>query len=384
MKLFYVTDQVLPQTATDTEQLVSMSSAFGQAGMEVEIVNLLRSQKSSPQEVAEYYGVEPAFTLHPIKTGSTLIRGQEKFRQAKRAAQYLAGQDGFLYSRNLPAVWYGLRFTKLPVFWETYRPWPEQSSWAQPFWNWLSQQSQLKGLILHSQYAADAYREAGFSKEQLLVAHNGYAPERFQPVLSKSEARSKLGLEKDATIVSYAGRVTMEKGLGILLELAKAFPNTTFMIIGSEGEGEVEQRAAKLSNVSVIDWQPVSDTTPYLYASDILFIPPTTKPLEEVGNTVLPMKTFMYMATGRAILAPDSADVKEVLSHQENAYLVEPDNLNAIKKGLETLVKQPELRCRLGETARRDIEAHTWQRRAEKVRDFMASKCSEAKRESIS
>jgi glycosyltransferase involved in cell wall biosynthesis len=224
--------------------------------------------------------------------------------------------------------------------------------------------------VLHSDLARTSYENAGVAPDRLLTAHNGYDPERLEPRLSRTTARERCGLPNRPT-VTYAGRVTMEKGLGLMLDMARALPDVQFVIVGSEGEGEVERQAASLDNVRVVPWQPFDDTVPYLYAANVLLIPPSTKPLKEVGNTVLPMKTFLYMAAGRAILAPASPDLQELLRDGENAALVPPDAPDAAIRRLRTLLEAPNDCDRLGRAARSDIENHTWPRRAERVLHFI-------------
>jgi glycosyltransferase involved in cell wall biosynthesis len=83
------------------------------------------------------------------------------------------------------------------------------------------------------------------------------------------------------------------------------------------------------------------------------------------------MKTFLYMAAGRAILAPASPDLQELLHDGENAALVPPDDADAAIRRLQALLNDSDERNRLGEAARADIEDHTWPRRAERILRFI-------------
>jgi glycosyltransferase involved in cell wall biosynthesis len=75
------------------------------------------------------------------------------------------------------------------------------------------------------------------------------------------------------------------------------------------------------------------------------------------------------MALGRAILAPDSANIREVLRHGESAWLVPPDGLHA---GLDRLARDPALRAALGRAARATVEARglTWDANARRVEEL--------------
>src|SRR5262249_43065578 len=77
-----------------------------------------------------------------------------------------------------------------------------------------------------------------------------------------------------------------------------------FILVGSEGDGPVEAAAHQIPNVSLVPWQPFGQLPPWLYAADVLLIPPSLDPLRRHGNTVLPIKLFLYLGAGRALLAP--------------------------------------------------------------------------------
>ena len=72
-------------------------------------------------------------------------------------------------------------------------------------------------------------------------------------------------------------------------------------------------------NVIFTGRQPIAVVSEYLYAADVLIIPPVSAPLEKFGRTVLPFKIFPYLAAGRSIVAPDLADMRELLKHEKNA-----------------------------------------------------------------
>ena len=374
MHIAYVTDQLLPQTATDTEQMMSMVGGFEAAGADVTLVKPDHWWDDEPgrDAIADYYQVEPSFDVEAVQSVYPNIRGIEKVAQGLAGPTDPSAQRAdVLYTRTLPILLGTLLVGSDPVVYETYRPWPRQQPLSRPLFRWIGRHPRFVGAVLHSDLARQSYIDAGVSPDALLTAHNGYDPDRLTPRLSQAEARGRVDLP-DRPTVAYTGRVTMEKGLGLMLDMARALPDAQFVIVGSEDpNGPVERRAASLDNVRVVPWQPFDDTVPYLYAADVLLIPPSAKPLTEVGNTVLPMKTFLYMAAGRAILAPASPDLKELLTDGENAALVPPDVPERATDRLRTLLGDEGERQRLGTAARRDIEAHTWPRRAERILDFI-------------
>ncbi|MEM8556555.1 MAG: glycosyltransferase [Bacteroidota bacterium] len=371
LRVAYVTDQPLPRTATDAEQLVSAASALAAAGADVDLLLPKHALKetASAEDIAAFYEVPPTFGVLPVRGLTPTFRGLEKVVHGWAAARHpRVKRADLLYTRNLPSVMAALR-RGLPTVYETYRPWPTQRPRTRRFFRRLFAHPRFLGAVLHSQLAAESYRYVGATEDQLLVAHNGYNPARMAPVLPQAQARYATGLPADRPIVVYAGHVSPEKGLGLVLDLAERIPEAEFVLVGSKGTGPIETRAAIMENVHIVAWQPFSATVPYLYAADVLLIPPTRGPLADVGNTVLPMKTFLYMAAGRPIFGPATPDLLEVIDDGVSGRLVAPDNLNAATEALRGLLSAPDLRARLAAEARRHVR--TWQERGEVIRSFL-------------
>lgn len=108
----------------------------------------------------------------------------------------------------------------------------------------------------------------------------------------------------------------------------------------------------------------------YLFASDVLIIPPTAGPLMRYGETVLPIKTFIYLAAGRCILAPALPDTAGVLNDQ-NAVLVQPDNLDSAAKAIRKIFEDEGWVSSIAKQAQLDSKNYTWQSRAKRIIEFV-------------
>jgi glycosyltransferase involved in cell wall biosynthesis len=261
---------------------------------------------------------------------------------------------------------------------EHFRPWGDQHPPLQPFLRHILRHPGLVGAVFHSQHALQSYLRLGIPETRLLVAHTGWDPARMEPRLTRAEARAKLGLEPNRFTVVYSGRMNARKGLDIILEAARRAPELVFLLVGSEGEGPVEKEAGSLANVRVVPWQRFSDLAPWLYASDVLVIPPSLVPLEQHGNTVLPIKVFLYLAAGRVLLAPIAPDTAELLDDGKNAALVPPGDVDATIARLRALAADPAEAERLGQGASITAESLTWDARAGRIADFIARRMSAA------
>jgi glycosyltransferase involved in cell wall biosynthesis len=116
-----------------------------------------------------------------------------------------------------------------------------------------------------------------------------------------------------------------------------------------------------------------------LDACDVLVSPhvPMVDGSEFFGS---PTKIFEYMAMGKSIVASNLGQIGEVLTDGETALLVEPGDAKQMSASIMRLAKSPELRERLGETARRmAVERHTWTRNAQTVLEAYSAWLEETK-----
>ena len=280
-------------------------------------------------------------------------------------------QADLIYTRNLWIAWTATLFGRKVVF-DHYRPWSDQ---IPPLRRWifsLNCDGNFLVNICHSNYTRAAYLDLGVPPGKLRCVRNGYAPQRLQPPVDIAAAKQAIGVPQHARTVVYTGRLNHKKGLDLVLDAAGRLPDLLFILVGSQGLGPIETMAAGIPNVRIVSWQPPETLTRYIFAADILLIPPSSEPLERFGSTVLPLKVFLYMASGRPILAGDTPDVREVLRHRENAFLCRPDRVDLLVAGLRTLMDDRALAASLASAALRDSAELTWEARARRIADIAA------------
>jgi glycosyltransferase involved in cell wall biosynthesis len=91
----------------------------------------------------------------------------------------------------------------------------------------------------------------------------------------------------------------------------------------------------------------------------------------EFGTESLsPLKLFEYMAAKVPIVATSIPAFRERLHHGENAWLVEPGDLDGFATGLRTLLSNGDLRERLARQAYEDVAKYTWRQRAAAICRF--------------
>jgi glycosyltransferase involved in cell wall biosynthesis len=371
MKIAYVFDRPLPARQTDSEQALQTIAALSRSGAEVCLVLPARAAAPSARELAAHYQVKGDFQVVYAPAPCVDFELGRKWWHALRAIELpqVVAAD-VVYTRNFPTL-FALGRGRQPFAYETYRPWSDQFPVLAPFFRRAMASPFFLGAVLHSFFARARYAALGVDPQRLLVAHNGHDPSRFQAPQPQRELRESLGLPLDRPIVVYAGHVNLTKGLDTLLRMARQLPEVSFVLVGSEGRGVIEAMARRTNNVSVVPWQPFDNVARYLLAADVLLQPPSRVPLKWVGNTVLPMKLFSYLAAGRPIIAPDLPDMREVLKHDHNALLVPAGDDDAAVFAVARVLREPGLGERLSAGARETAASLTWDARAARILAFL-------------
>ena len=371
MKILFTFENTLPSSEADAE--VFMTTARYLVPLTSRSWLHLPTADGASSDIGMLFGmsvipacapVRPAVLRH-LCCGLSLILRKE-FRQAD-----------LVYTRNLWIAWLAVRFGQRVVF-DHYRPWPDQIPPLQLWIRALICNDRFLINVCHSDYTRTKYRELGIPEEKLRCIHNGFEPQRLQPYLSLEAAKMKIGVSTDSKTVVYTGRINHKKGLSLLVEAARSLPDCLFILVGSYGEGAIETMVRSISNIRIVPWQPPEALGKYIFAADVLLIPPSWQPLAKFGSTVLPLKLFLYMASGRPILAGNTPDVRELLRHGENAFLCQPDCVDSLIAGIRKLMGDKKLAFCLAEKALSDSSGLTWDARAHKIADSITERLRSA------
>ena len=83
------------------------------------------------------------------------------------------------------------------------------------------------------------------------------------------------------------------------------------------------------------------------------------------------------MAAKRPVVASDLPSIREVLN-EKNAVIVEPGNPKALAEGIKKILQDEELAGEISEKANRDVQQYSWEKRAEKILEFIGGDYNEA------
>jgi starch synthase len=388
LRVCYVSDERFPSRWTDTQQIMKTASALAREEVDVEVVLprmwdvLLAGGPARRARLEKYYGIDAGFDLTQIPSLPPSRLRVEKASHGVLSAMYaVIGRHDLVYTRDVFPLVLALAAGKYAMF-ESHRVLARHHRITYRMIQAVRRQRRFLGVVTNAAFIADSYREMGFEPERVIVAHNCFDPRDMEPRLTQAEARAQLGLPAAQKIVCYSGHIQRRKGIETIVALAARTPELAYVICGGFPDDVAGARrladAAGARNLTFTGWIDVRDLAPYLYAADVLLIPPTSIPLQRHGNTVLPIKTYSYLAAGRVIVAPRLPDVVEVLHDGDNALLATPDDLDDAVAVVRRAVNEPGLADRLGARAQADAPLYTWAARARQIHEFMKQRLAAA------
>jgi len=203
---------------------------------------------------------------------------------------------------------------------------------------------------------------------RIAVVQNGVGPEFLGGIADGARVRRRFGLE-DKIVLGFTGFVREWHALERVIDFIAATDTArrTHLIIVGDGPARsfLEERARDrhvADCVTITGVVPRDEVPHYVAAFDIALQP-------HVVPYASPLKLFEYMALSRAIVAPATANIREVLVHEQSALLFDPNDQCAFASAIERFCSDAGLRARLGHAARRTIDNMnlTWNANAERI-----------------
>lgn len=373
LRIGYVSNSKIPSHWANSVQTMKMCDAFVGKGAQVELIVpwFWGAMRQNQIDILNHYAIRHDFRITWLPYPHIGLRFQTRGWGISASVYAYLRRFDIVYTWNVWTAYWLARWGR-QVIWEAHNFSEER---RYPIFAILVSEllgkPNMRGLVAVSHQLGETYIQAGAPFEKVLIAQNGVDLDRFQPKLDKRQARLKLNLPLDSPIACHLGQLYEHRGIEELLECASYLPNVYFVLVGGDSVDIERYRlmAEKLGirNICFAGYIPNGDVPSYLYASDVLVMPYTSK-LPTV-DCMSPMKMFDYMAAGRAIVATDFPTIREVLSHEHNAILVEPDSTDALCHGIRRVLEDCGLAERITQQARHDVEKYTWDNRVTAILD---------------
>jgi glycosyltransferase involved in cell wall biosynthesis len=203
-----------------------------------------------------------------------------------------------------------------------------------------------------------ARREGIAPPPRILRLGNGIDVERFDPARIGLEGRRRtrkaLGIEPDAPVVGFVGRLVKEKGVAELLAAARLVtrrvPHARFLVVGDTDPEKPDRltldAVRELDPTGAFVFAGFRQDVPELYHSMDVFVLPSHRE----GFPRAPMEAS---AMGLPCVVTDVRGCRQAVKHRGNGFLVPVGDANALADAVLAVLADPGLARRLGEEGRR-------------------------------
>lgn len=211
-----------------------------------------------------------------------------------------------------------------------------------------------------SNVLADSLRASGVKNHQITVMHNGINVADYADV-DRNKIRRHYNLD-NRVVLGFTGFLREWHRLDHVISMIANFPEKTSPHLLVVGDGPAintcQQLAEELGiqdRVHFAGFKTRAEIPQYLAAMDIALQPAVT-------DYASPLKIFEYMISSLAIIAPNQPNIREILSHRQNALLFDPQDFAAAEDEILQLVTDANLRSTLGAAAKETItkRGYTW------------------------
>ena len=186
---------------------------------------------------------------------------------------------------------------------------------------------------------------------------NGVNLSDFTPSQAPAELYEKFDIPADKPIVTYVGRLDVEKHLWVLMDAFLQLSHQTdahLLIVGSGGDLENLQLMAERYGIlpKVTFTGRVSDEEiQQLHRVGTVFAMPSPAELQSIA-------TLEAMASGKPVVAVDAGALRELCQDGRNGVLCPEDDVDAMAAGLRKILLDDSLRERMSQESLAIAKTH--------------------------
>jgi glycosyltransferase involved in cell wall biosynthesis len=201
-------------------------------------------------------------------------------------------------------------------------------------------------------------QQDGLPPEKVLTLYNGIELGQVAASDNAAVTRAALGCAGASHLIITAANIRRVKGLDVLLRAAalvqREFPRAVFLIAGGVLEPEyfreLEELTRSLALSDTVKFLGArKDVMPLLTISDVFCLPSRS---EGFSNALVEA-----MACGLPCVATRVGGNAEALAEGESGFIVAADNPQAMAERILILLRDPELRRRMGQHGKETVES---------------------------
>jgi phosphatidylinositol alpha 1,6-mannosyltransferase len=213
--------------------------------------------------------------------------------------------------------------------------------------------SQCAHVYVPSESMADELRLENLDTE-LRIWSRGVDCERFNPARRDLEWRRSIGFDDDDVVLSFTGRIVLEKGLDFFVEVINALQQQKtahkVLIVGEGPErAHMQERLPNAHFTGHLSDEPLARA----YASADIFFNPSIS--ETFGNV-----TLEAMASGLPSVCADATGSRSLVQHDTTGYLAPFGDRQAFVRYLTKLIQSKDLRAKQSDAAIKAAHQFDW------------------------
>ncbi|OGS45648.1 MAG: glycosyl transferase family 1 [Elusimicrobia bacterium RIFOXYD2_FULL_34_15] len=244
---------------------------------------------------------------------------------------------------------------------EPLRPWKEDqlghgyqlSTWTEK----IGIESADKVIAVSNLMKQDILKFFNIKPEKIEVIYNGVDLNKWKYTPLNAKLKKEYGIADD--YILFVGRPTPQKGMEYLIDAADDIPCQ--IVLGATGadtkdyEDAMTKKVAKKKNIVWIHKLLKEEEYIQLYSSAKVFVCPSIyEPFGIINLEAMSCKT--------PVVASATGGILEVVLPEETGILVEPKNSKQIADSVNRLLKDDNLRKKLGENSRARVEKYfSWE-----------------------
>ena len=187
--------------------------------------------------------------------------------------------------------------------------------------------------IALSEFCRSKFIEAGWNARDLVVKPN------FVDIAKKPDQSRAGGL--------YVGRLSIEKGVSVLLEAVRLFASFILNVIGT---GPLTEQVSRQSGIKVLGWQDATMVELHMRTASFLVVPSIC--YETFGLTVV--EAF---ACGTPVIASRLGSLAEIVADGVTGLLFDPGSADDLARKIAWASNHPDRMRQMGNRARLEYEA---------------------------
>jgi len=212
-------------------------------------------------------------------------------------------------------------------------------------------------VTLPTQSAIDMFNMTDRVTVPMEAVSNGIDLVRFQPGTPDAQIYEKFALPQDVPIITYVGRIDVEKHLPILMQAFAEVRKTQaahLLVVGSGQDTlnlkEITHELGISDDVTFTGRVSEEDKV-LLHQIGTVFVMPSPTELQSIA-------TLEAMASGQPVVAVDAGALKELCQNERNGYLCEKDSVEQIASGITRIISDPKERKRMSDESLMIAKTH--------------------------